>query len=175
MKGPSKIRLRALEETDLERTHHWHNDPALYSTLGDSFRFVSQTAEAEWLRRKTGYTPNEVNLAICLRAKTEHIGNIYLREIDWVARKAALHIFIGATEHRGQGYGKQAIQLLLRHAFHDLNLNRVQLEVLADNAAAIKVYEQSGFVTEGRLRAAVFKNGEYEDSLVMGILAEDFP
>ena len=174
MKTSPKIFLRALAETDLERTHRWHGDAELYATLGDSFRFVSATAEAEWLRRKTGYSPNEVNLAICLRTKSEHIGNIYLREIDWVARKAALHIFIGSKQHRGRGHGTRAIRLLLGHAFLDLNLNRIQLEVLADNTPAIKAYERSGFVAEGRLRGAVFKHGEYRDSLVMAILAKTF-
>lgn len=174
MPAQPKIFLRALEENDLERTLRWHNDPDLYSTLGDSFRFVSRTAEVEWLRRKSSYTPNEVNLAICLQARAEHIGNAYLREINWVARKATLHIFIGSKEHRGHGYGKHAVQLLLRHAFLDLNLNRVGLEVLADNVPAIKLYEKSGFVVEGRLRGYAFKNGEYKDVLVMSIRAKNF-
>ena len=174
MTTPPPVFLRALDEGDLDRTLRWHNDPALYSTMGEAFRFVSKTAEAEWLGRKSRYAPNEVNLAICLRGEAEHIGNAYLREIDWVSRKAILHIFIGSKKQRGKGYGKQAVQQLLQHAFLDLNLNRVELEVLADNAPAIRIYEQSGFVAEGRLRDYAFKNGEYKDALVMGIRAEDF-
>jgi RimJ/RimL family protein N-acetyltransferase len=169
-----QVILRALDEADLERTLRWHNDPALYANLGDGFRFVSRAAEAEWLRRKTTFTSDEVNLAVCLPARAEHIGNIYLREINWVARKATLHLFLGAKEHRGHGYGAQALHLILRHAFLDLNLHRIGLEVLADNAAAIKLYEKSGFATEGRLRDAAFKAGRHLDVLTMGILAHDF-
>ena len=58
--------------------------------------------------------------------------------------------------------------------FLDLNLNRVGLEVLADNTAAIKLYEKSGFALDGRLRSAAFKNGRSVDVLTMGILAADF-
>ena len=163
------IVLRALEEADLERTHRWHNDPELYSRLVNPFRFVSRTAELEWLRRKAGYSANEINLAICLRATGEHIGNIYLGEIDWVSRRAFLGIFIGSPEHRGKGYGQEAMRQVLAHAFADLHLNRVFLEVLVDNAPAIKVYERCGFAVEGRLRSHVFKNGSYQDVLVMGI------
>ena len=174
MPAQFKIFFRALEENDLERTHRWHNDPDLYSTLGDSFRFVSRTAEAEWLRRKSGYTPDEVNLAICLQTRAEHIGNAYLREINWVVRKASLHIFVGSKEYRGKGYGNQVVQLLLQHAFLNLNLNRVGLEVLADNEQAIRLYERVGFRTEGRLRSHVCKEGRFKDVLVMGILRAEF-
>ena len=174
MKRKSKILLRALEEADLERTHHWHNDPELYSSLINPFRFVSKTAESEWLRRKAGYSGSEVNLAICLRTNGEHIGNIYLGEIDWVSRKAVLGIFIGSSAHRRKGYGKEALRQLLSHAFLDLNLNRVSFEVLADNSAAIKAYEKCGFTIEGRLKSHVFKNGAYKDVLVMGICSHEF-
>jgi len=174
MTSQPQIFLRALEEADLERTHRWHNDPELYSSLINAFRFVSKSAELEWLRRKTGYASNEVNLAICLRANGEHIGNLYLGHIDWVARKALLGVFIGRADHRGKGYGQEAIQQLLSHAFQDLNLNRVFLEVLADNAAAIKVYQKCGFVVEGRLRGHAFKNGSSKDVVIMGINNHEF-
>jgi RimJ/RimL family protein N-acetyltransferase len=66
------------------------------------------------------------------------------------------------------------VQLLLRHAFLDLNLNRVGLEVLADNEQAIRLYERVGFRTEGRLRSHVCKEGRFKDVLVMGILRAEF-
>jgi RimJ/RimL family protein N-acetyltransferase len=175
MGTPALVYLRALDEGDLERTLRWHNDPELYATLGDTFRFVGRAAEAEWLRRKTSYLPNEVNVAICLREDGEHVGNAYLRDIDWVSRRATLHIFLSGTEHRGKGYGRQAVQLLLQHAFAQLNLHRIELMVLADNLPAIRAYERCGFQTEGRLRQNVFKRGAYADSLIMSVLAADVP
>jgi diamine N-acetyltransferase len=174
MTSPPRVVLRALAEADLERTHRWHNDPELYSTLEDSFRFVSPTAESEWLKRKAGYSPNEINLAICLSTSGEHIGNLYLGGINWVSRRASLGMFIGSAEHRGKGYGQEALRQMLGHAFSDLNLNRVYLEVLVENAPAIKVYEKCGFAVEGRLPSHVFKNGTYRDVLVMGITGREF-
>ncbi len=168
------VHLRALDESDLEQTLRWHNDPGLYASLGDTFRFVGRAAEAEWLRVKSGFLANEVNLAICRTANDEHIGNIYLREINWVARKAVLHVFLGTGEHRGKGYGQQAVRLLLRHAFMDLNLRRVGLEVLANNAIAIHVYEKCGFSSEGRLRSFAVKGGIPEDVIMMSILSDEF-
>ncbi len=174
MTTEARVLLRALEETDLERTHRWHNDPELYSTLVNVFRHVSHGAEAEWLRRKASYSQHEVALAICLRPEGEHIGNIYLGDIDWLSRRAFLGILIGSSEHRGKGYGYQAMRQVLAHAFGDLNLNRVFLEVLPENAPAIRIYEKCGFTVEGRLRQHVFKNGAYQDVLVMGVTQREF-
>ena len=161
--------LRALEPEDLALTWRWHNDPELYATLGGSFRFVSQQAEAEWLRAKSTPSSNQVNLAICESASTEHVGNAYLRDIDWIHRHAELHLFIGSETMRGKGYGQAATRLLIQHAFDDLNLHRVYLFVLADNARAIRAYEKCGFQIEGQLRQHVFKHGTFVDMILMGL------
>jgi RimJ/RimL family protein N-acetyltransferase len=169
-----RVYLRALEEDDIERTHRWHNDPELYRTLVDGFRFVSKTAERDWMARRTSYSPSEASLAICLVPGDEHIGNIYLRPVNLTSRNAVLGILIGEKDHRGQGYGYQALCQALQHAFGDLGLERVYFEVLADNEQAIRLYERVGFRTEGRLRSHVFKEGQFKDVLVMGILRVEF-
>lgn len=174
MTTTSRIMLRSLEETDLERTHRWHNDPELYATLTESYRFVSKVAEQEWLHRKISYSTHDVNLAICVRASGEHIGNIYLSAINWTSRQGALGIFIGDASQRNQGYGREALAQLLAHAFLDLNLNKIVLTVIAENLHAIKAYERSGFVVEGRLKDDVFKNGAYHDTLAMRICRAEY-
>ena len=132
-----KVYLRALSEDDLDRVLNWHNDPDLYATLGGHFRHVSREAEKNWIRRRMEAS-DEVNLAVCLSDPSEHIGNIYLRNINWVDRNAELHAFIGRPEHRGKGYGSTAVRLIVKHAFEDLGLVRIYLYVLASNPPAIK-------------------------------------
>ena len=166
------VYLRALEPSDVERTHRWHNDQTLYGSLTQPFRFVSTHAEAAWLDRRTAYSANEMNLAICLVDSDDHVGNVYLRDIDWVARTAGLHIFIGEGEMRSRGYGGAAIRLLRDYAFRTLNLRKIHLRVLADNAAALKAYKRAGFVTEGVLREHVYKDGGYRDLVMMAVVSE---
>lgn len=170
----SPVFLRALEDSDLDRTYGWHNDAKLYETLCESFQPVSRASETDWLHRKSARSSSEINLAICLQPAGEHVGNIYLRDICWVARRAALHVFIGGNVNRSKGYGQAAICQILQLAFSDLNLNRVYLEVLADNLAAIKTYEKCGFELEGRQKAHYFKAGQYKDGLIMGISSQKF-
>ena len=177
MKKPDRkpaVYLRALELGDLKLVHKWHNCEDLYEHLGGTFHYVSESAEQLWLQERCSFKQNEVSLAVCDSISSKHVGNIYLRSIDWVARTAVLHIFIGDAENRGKGYGHEAAGLLLKHAFHNYNLNRIELEVLASNRQAVRLYEKCGFIKEGVLRKRVFKKGLYQDVIIMALLREDF-
>ncbi len=167
------VYLRALEAADLDRTRKWHNDPSLYDTLVSPFRYVSQAAEEAWIGTKVAYSQTEIQLAICLKEDMRHIGNIHLTDIDWVSRHGYLGIFIGEPQDRSKGYGRQAVRLMLRHAFTDLGLHRVYLTVLDDNPQAIRVYEKCGFVVEGRLRQHAYKRGQFRDLILMGVCVND--
>jgi len=169
----STIFLRALELDDLDRLHQWHNDPDLYNTLIGTFRCISRDAEEEWLRKRQSFSPNEINLAICLVSDSQHIGNIYLRNIDWISRHAELHVFIGDKQNRSQGFGQEAVRQIIIYAFNELGLHRLHLLVLAENLPAIHIYEKCGFHVEGRLRSHVYKAGEFKDVLFMGVSTED--
>lgn len=166
--------LRALDPGDLDRTFKWHNDPELYATLISPFRYVSRQTEEEWLRRRMTSSLQEVNLAVCLKESGVHIGNVYLRDIDWVSKNAALGLFIGESEHRGKGHGTSALRQMISHAFNNLGLHRIYLNALADNEPAIRSYRRVGFVLEGTLRDHVFKHGQFRDVAVLGLRAEDF-
>jgi RimJ/RimL family protein N-acetyltransferase len=167
------VYLRALELDDLERTHRWHNDPTLYETLVGPFRYVSRATEEEWLRQKQAYSNQEVNLAICLVADSRHIGNIYLRRFNWIARHAEVSgLFIGEPEQRSKGYGTAALRLLIQHAFRDLGLWRLYAFVLEENEPIRRVVEKCGFTVEGKLCKHAYKRGEFKDVLVVGLCCE---
>jgi RimJ/RimL family protein N-acetyltransferase len=166
------IYLRALELDDLDRTHRWHNDPALYGTIVGAFRYVSRAAEREWLERKQAFSDQEINLAICLAADSSHIGNVYLRSIDWIARHAEVAgLFIGEPDCRSKGYATAALRRLIQHAFQDLGLLRLYAFVLEENHAIRRVLEKCDFVVEGRLHQHAFKNGVFKDVLLAGLCA----
>ncbi len=167
------VYLRALEIDDLERTHKWHNDPDLYSSLTNTFRYVSMNAERKWIEKKVEFNNCESNLAVCESNTKRHIGNIYLREISWVDRRAGLAIFIGEKDARSKGYGQSAIKQIVRYAFEELNLQKISLTVLAENTTARHVYEKCGFTVEGTLVRHVYKNGQFKDILCMALLQQE--
>ena len=78
---------------------------------------------------------------------------------------------IGISVHQdwqGKGVGKQLMRAIVDLADNWLNLTRLELEVYADNQAAIRLYERFGFEVEGRLRQHALRDGQFVDSIVMG-------
>ncbi|MDR3515431.1 MAG: GNAT family protein [Azospirillaceae bacterium] len=102
------------------------------------------------------------------------IGEIRLDALDEHDRRAKLAIGLYDAELLGRGLGRQAITLLMAHAFTVMTLHRVSLRVLAYNARAIRCYSACGFVEEGREREAAFVCGEWHDDVMMGLLAREF-
>jgi L-phenylalanine/L-methionine N-acetyltransferase len=79
---------------------------------------------------------------------------------------ARLGIIVG-REFQGRGIGRALMRALVDIADNYLKLVRVELDVVADNARAIKLYESFGFEVEGRKRKDAIRDGEYVDCLLM--------
>jgi RimJ/RimL family protein N-acetyltransferase len=164
-----EVFLRALGSDDIENCLRWHNDQELNRFLLGTFHYVNRDTEMNWLKKVQTPSNQDVNLAICLSDNGQHVGNIYIRDIDWIFRRGELHVLIGEQEHRGKGYGEAAVRLLIRYAFDSLGLHRIYLLVLENNQAAIRMYSRCGFEREGVLKHHGFKNGKFQNVLIMGL------
>ncbi len=166
------VRLRALEPTDLGRAYTWINDREVTRYLAARYP-LSRADEERWLNERPTNSFGGVRLAIESKDGA-HIGNIDLHQPNAEDRKAGLGIMIGDKAYWANGYGTDAIVTLLRFAFHEMGLNRVWLHVFDFNERAIACYTKCGFREEGRLRQHRFTEGRYCDTLVMGVLREEF-
>jgi RimJ/RimL family protein N-acetyltransferase len=102
------------------------------------------------------------------------IGFVSLGAISWNNGDAWVGIGVWDAEYRGKGYGTDAMRLMLRYAFTELNLYRVTLGVFEYNPRAQRSYQKAGFVLEGRVREELNRNGRRWDGLYMGILREEW-
>jgi len=167
------VRLRALEPEDLERNLRWMNDGEVRQFLLDARYPISRAEEEKWMEANQGSSFRHVRLAIETR-EGQHIGNMDLRHTSPEHRRAELGIMIGEKDCWGRGYGTDAIRRLLRFAFEEMNLNRVYLTTDENNSRALACYRKCGFREEGRLRQDRFLEGRYWDTIVMGVLREEF-
>lgn len=167
------IRLREIEHEDLEKIHAWRLDSDVSSTTTGCFRYANRETEERWFDAYQASRDNNVRLAIVLQTTDEIVGVVYLLGIDWISRSATLGLMVGEKEHWGEGIGSHATRLAVRHAFEDLNLHRLELQVLEDHERARRAYENAGFVREGLLKDAVFKNGGYQSLIPMALVRDE--
>jgi RimJ/RimL family protein N-acetyltransferase len=95
-------------------------------------------------------------------------------DIDWPHRDAWVAIALGERADWSKGYGSDAMRVLLRFAFRELNLQRVSLSVFGYNPRAQRSYAKVGFVVEGVMRERLKRDGRRWDMLMLGILREDW-
>ena len=166
-------RLRELSQKDIEQINMWRNDPALIACLGAPFRYINQDVDKRWYDQYMNARGSAVRCAVVDDTDTI-IGLVSLMSIDSVHRSANLHIMIGGAANRGKGIGTFAVRAMVEHGFFDLNLNRIELGVLTDNIPARRLYEKIGFCQEGIKRQSVYKQGEYQDQIIMGLLRGEY-
>jgi diamine N-acetyltransferase len=168
------VRLRAIEREDVPTFVRWFNDPEVRQFIL-MIRPMSMADEERWVER---LPERQDDFLFAVEALVEgewvHIGNVGLHDVDWKNRSAAFGIALGEKQYWGRGYGTKATKTVLRYAFGELNLHRVELEVFAYNPRAIRCYEKAGFRHEGTRRQSHFHDGQYHDAYRMGILREEF-
>lgn len=168
-----RVRLRPITRDDLPVMRRWFDDPETMRFWGQPAPLVREDQfEADLSGRFSRF--DAAGYFIIELIDGTAIGRIEFEGLDPIARSAEVMILIGSAEGRGQGYGPEAMRVLLRYLFHQRNLHRVALTVIAWNEQAIRSSEKVGFVVEGRLREDLFFDGCYHDQVVMSILRPEF-
>lgn len=166
--------LRELSRKDIPEINKWRNDRAIIHCLGAPYRYINQEVDERWYDNYMANRNNSVRCAIVSENDDNIIGLISLVGIDFLNQSAELHIMIGNSDNQGKGAGTYAVKQMLSHAFHNMNLHRIQIKVLDDNKRAIHLYEKVGFVCEGISRESRFKEGKFVNMVNYSILREEF-
>ena len=171
--GP-RVRLTAIRPEDAAIAAHWYEDSAFLRQFDASAAFPRPAARLHDFLTAADKSETAFRFGIRLHHTEDLIGLIALDDILWPSRAAWLAIGIGEAAYRGQGYGSEALGLMLRFAFHELNLHRIQLTVFSYNERAIRLYERFGFVREGVMREFLHRDGQRFDMVFYGLLAREW-
>jgi RimJ/RimL family protein N-acetyltransferase len=169
------VRLTAEDpETMAKNWSFWSADSELLRLEDwDPARRFSTKAAQKFLEKESEKESNPV-FAIRTLEGDRIIGEIGLDGVRWTHGDCYVGIALGDREFWGKGYGTDAMRIILRYAFTELNLHRVTLNVFEYNPRGIRSYEKAGFVHEGRERGVLLREGKRWDVLYMGILRDDW-
>jgi len=111
-----------------------------------------------------------------VRAKVDDrlIGKAAIQRIEWANGNCQIKLGVGAEEDRRQGYGSQAMRLLIRFAFAELNMFRITAEAGEYNDGGIALLTKFGFVEEVRRRKALERDGRRWDLIGFGLLKDEW-
>jgi RimJ/RimL family protein N-acetyltransferase len=159
-----------------EAFSRWGRDSEYWRLLaGDPNRLFSIKSSQRWfdemVEKETG---NDVTFYIRILTDDRMIGFVGLDGIDYVHGNAWVGIGIGERDCWGKGYGTDAMRIILRYAFTELNLHRVTLGVFEYNPRAYRSYIKAGFKEEGRMRGDLRRDGQRWDGILMGILRSEW-
>lgn len=176
-----KVRLAELDPEQIARAfNRWGRDSEYIRLLdNDAARRYTVPSTQKWIEKDQETAVNEnpyESFFFQLRSLEDdrHVGFVGLGGINWTMGDAWVGIAIGERADWGQGFGTDAMRLIVRYGFGELNLRRITLGVFEYNPRAIRSYEKAGFTVEGRWRKALQRDGRRYDELIMGILREEW-
>ena len=168
------VHLTPFNRDDLPTLTGWYNDYEVARMMDDD-EITLKTSDAQevWYHR---ITTDKSTYPFAIRTLTDDqlLGECLLHSLNASRRYATVGIVIGDKSQWGKGYGTDAMRVLLRYAFLELNLNRVQLWVFDYNERGIRSYEKCGFVREGTARQMLYREGAYHNIHLMAVLREDW-
>ena len=171
------VRLTRIEEKDAETLAEWSKEASLARMLNQT---PARPLASEQIKKQLEKQEKEMDESheayyFHLRPLNEEKlvgwGKIYW--ILWPSQIANLQLAIGPSEQK-QGYGSEALQLFLRLAFDELNLNRLTVILPEYNLDGIKFLKKFGFSEEVRRREVIFRDGRRWDSLHFGLLRSEW-
>lgn len=167
-----RVVLRAMEKADCEMIREMFNDPEIEDlVVGWAFP-VSQFAQEKWL---DAHYADQRNFRFVIETKEDGaVGIATLTDIDWKNRRATHGIKLANKERRTKGTGTDTVMAIMRYAFDELGLNRLDGSWFDTNVASKALYKKCGWVEEGVKREYVFKKGHFRDLTVVGILASEY-
>ncbi len=166
-----KLSYREITEEDTDLVLHWRNSDFvrvnfIYQPL------ITREEHLIWLNTKVN-TGRVIQFIILEKAAARAVGSVYLRDIDYVAKKAEYGIFIGEESACGKGYGTEAAETIISFAFKELGLRNLTLRVLEKNVRAIKSYEKAGFSVKNNRMEEIIINGRCQNLIFMEITAQE--
>lgn len=168
------VTLRAIELADLELLSCWSNSPEIWRNLGGWHFPYSQLSTETYIKNIDNNSMNYQNFAIEVENEGL-IGTTNLTHIDWKNRNCSNGIMLGDIGSRGKGYALDTIITIMRYAFKELGMHRLDAEIISLNQRSVNFYtKKCGWKIEGKKQDWFYRDGQYFDKIIIGITHEQY-
>lgn len=168
------VTLRAIEIKDLDLLAQWANSPEIWHWLGGWHFPYSRLSTENYIKSLSNNNQQNQNFAIEVE-EVGLIGTTNLVNIDWKNRNAFHGIMLGNIDMRGKGYALDVVMTIMRYAFKELGLNRLDGDMIAYNERSIRFYERKcGWKIEGIKEDWFYRNGQFYDKVICGITHQQY-
>lgn len=167
-----RVCLRNIEDADKDFLKELLNDEQISKNVVGWSKPISSTEHNLWFNN----LKNDLNFRYMIADKliVEKVyGTAIISKIDWKNRSCSIDIKLSRNA-QGNGYGTDAVQLLIKYIFEELNMNRIFVNILEYNIQSQGLFEKIGFIKEGIQRKAIFKNGKYNNLIIYSLLKEEY-
>lgn len=165
----SRFKLKSFNEKYItDKYVNWLKNKAINKVIVKAEPDIT-LSEIDRYCRKLMDSEYDYFFAIVMDKNGQHIGNVRIGPIDYKKNETKFGMMIGNTDYHGQGIGSEAVSLCVKFCFNELKINKIVLEVLEFNKAAIRIYEKNGFETEKMLPNLIYNNGEYMSARIMAV------
>jgi RimJ/RimL family protein N-acetyltransferase len=166
------VTLRAIERNDISMLREMINDPEIENlVIGWSFP-VSADQQSVWFENQMR---DARNYRFVIETPSDGaVGIATLTDLDWKNRSATHGIKLAKKDKRTKGIGTDTVMAIMRYAFDELGLHRLDGSWFDDNAASKGLYTKCGWKAEGIRRECIYKKGTFRDLVIAGILASEY-
>lgn len=168
------LHLRPSNDTDAESMFSMLSDPESMKYWSDE-PIADIEAAIEVLSKdlESDAQGNSMCWAVTLKGHDTMIGKCILFQFNHQNRRAEIGYLLNRKYWR-QGLMHQALEAIIDFSFNTLDLHRIEADVDKQNTASLGLLEKLGFKREGMFRDRWFVYNEWQDSVMLGLLKQDW-
>jgi diamine N-acetyltransferase len=165
------IFLRALEPEDLVFIYRIENDENIWEVSNTQTPY-SKFLITQYLENahQDIYEAKQLRLAICKNESLEAIGLIDLFDFDPKNKRAGVGIIIQNNVDRNNGFGKEALGLMINYAFHQLQLHQLYANIGTENLPSLSLFTTFEFEKIGVKKDWNFTNNSFHDEVLLQLI-----
>lgn len=166
---PNKIRLRALEPTDIELLYLWENDPEVWRVSGTNAP-ISRERLAHFIEEQNYDIYASCRMRLIIETQGIAIGSLDIFDYNPIDRRFGIGVLIYAEKNRRKGYAREAINAIIEYGRSVLNLRQIWATIAIDNKASIALFESCGFSQCAHRKEWINRGGVFIDELEYQLL-----